>query len=140
MDEELISFSEILNHSSKNNIEVFNEHYEIEKEFFQNVNYLIDEDFKNELINVILEMEKSIQIDIDSSTKDSSYNETYSEIMKILNNPIKKKLICKICGQNNSCKCIKKPKPLFNSTKIVSSSDYKKCIYIARRVKVNVNL
>jgi hypothetical protein len=140
MDEELISFSEILYHSSKNNIEVFNEHYEIEKEFFQNVNYLIDEDFKSELINVILEMEKSIQIDIDSSTKDSSYNETYSEIMKILNNPIKKKLICKICGQNNSCKCIKKPKPLFNSTKIVSSSNYKKCIYIARRVKVNANL
>ena len=140
MDEELISFSEILYHSSKNNIEVFNEHYEIEKEFFQNVNYLIDEDFKNELINVILEMEKSIQIDIDSSTKDSSYNETYSEIMKILNNPIKKKLICKICGQNNSCKCIKKPKPLFNSTKIVSSSNYKKCIYIARRVKVKANL
>ena len=140
MDEELISFSEILYHSSKNNIEVFNEHYEIEKEFFQNVNFLIDEDFKSELINVILEMEKSIQIDIDSSTKDSSYNETYSEIMKILNNPIKKKLICKICGQNNSCKCIKKPKPLFNSTKIVSSSNYKKCIYIARRVKVNANL
>ena len=140
MDEELISFSEILYHSSKNNTEVFNEHYEIEKEFFQNVNYLIDEDFKSELINVILEMEKSIQIDIDSSTKDSSYNETYSEIMKILNNPIKKKLICKICGQNNSCKCIKKPKPLFNSTKIVSSSNYKKCIYIARRVKVNANL
>ena len=140
MDEELISFSEILYHSSKNNIEVFNEHYEIEKEFFQNVNYLIDEDFKSELINVILEMEKSIQIDIDSSTKDSSYNETYSEIMKILNNPIKKKLICKICGQNNSCKCIKKPKPLFNSTKIVSSSNYKKCIYIARRVKVKANL
>ena len=140
MDEELISFSEILYHSSKNNTEVFNEHYEIEKEFFQNVNYLIDEDFKSELINVILEMEKSIQIDIDSSTKDSSYNETYSEIMKILNNPIKKKLICKICGQNNSCKCIKKPKPLFNSTKIVSSSNYKKCIYIARRVKVKANL
>ena len=140
MNEDLISFSDIQNHSSKNNIEVFNEHYEIEKEFFQNVNYLIDEDFKSELINVILEMEKSIQIDIDSSTKDSSYNETYSEIMKILNNPIKKKLICKICGQNNSCKCIKKPKPLFNSTKIVSSSNYKKCIYIARRVKVNANL
>ena len=60
--------------------------------------------------------------------------------MKILNNPIKKKLICKICGQNNSCKCIKKPKPLFNSTKIVSSSNYKKCIYIARRVNVNANL
>ena len=83
MDEELISFSEILYHSSKNNIEVFNEHYEIEKEFFQNVNYLIDEDFKSELINVILEMEKSIQIDIDSSTKDSSDNEVYYFFFKI---------------------------------------------------------
>ncbi len=92
MDEELISFSEILYHSSKNNIEVFNEHYEIETEFFQNTNYMIDEDFKNELINIILEMEKSIQIDIDSSTKDSSDNETYSEIMKILNNPKKKRI------------------------------------------------
>ena len=140
MDEELISFSEILNDLSKSNLEIFDEHYKIEKEFFENVNYLIDEDFKNELINVILEMEKSIQIDIDSSTKDSSDNETYSEIMKILNNPKKKEFICNICGQKNSCRCIKRPKPLFNSTKIVSCSNYKNCIYIARRVKVKTNL
>ena len=139
MNEDLISFSDIQNHSSKNNIEVFNEHYEIETEFFQNTNYMIDEDFKNELINVILEMEKSIQIYVDSSTNDSSDNETYSEIMKILNNPIKKKQICNICGQKNSCRCIKKPKPLFNSNKIVNYTNYKKCIYIARRVKVKTN-
>ena len=139
MNEDLISFSDIQNHSSKNNIEVFNEHYEIEKEFFQNTNYMIDEDFKNELINVILEMEKSIQIYVDSSTNDSSDNEAYSEIMKILNNPIKKKQICNICGQKNSCRCIKKPKPLFNSNKIVNYTNYKKCIYIARRVKVKTN-
>ena len=139
MDEELISFSEILNDLSKSNLEIFDEHYKIEKEFFQNTNYMIDEDFKNELINVILEMEKSIQIYVDSSTNDSSDNETYSEIMKILNNPIKKKQICNICGQKNSCRCIKKPKPLFNSNKIVNYTNYKKCIYIARRVKVKTN-
>ena len=138
MDEELISFSEILKDLSKSNLEIFDEHYKIEKEFFENVNYLIDEDFKNELINVILEMEKSIQIDIDISTKDSSDNETVSEVIKILNEPIKKKFLCKIC-QKSYCSCIKKPKPIINYGKNVFKG-CKKSVYIARRVQIKTNL
>ncbi len=138
MNEDLISFSDIQNHSSKNNIEVFNEHYEIETEFFQNTNYMIDEDFKNELINIILEMEKSIQIDIDLSTKDSSDNEIVSEVIQILNEPIKKNFFCKRC-QKSYCTCIKKPKPLINYGKNVFKG-CKKSIYIARRVPVKTNL
>ena len=83
MNEDFNIFSQNLNKTIGNKIETFSEHYEIEKEFFQNTNYMIDEDFKNELINVILEMEKSIQIDIDSSTKDSSDNEVYYFFFKI---------------------------------------------------------
>ena len=138
MNEDFNIFSQNLNQTIENKIEPFSEHYEIEKEFFQNVNYLIDEDFKSELINVILEMEKSIQIDIDLSTKDSSDNETVSEVIKILNEPIKKKFLCKIC-QKSYCSCIKKPKPIINYGKNVFKG-CKKSVYIARRVPVKTNL
>ena len=49
----------------------------------------MEDDFKSEVITLILEMEKSIKIEIDSSTKDSSDNEAVSEVIKILNSPIK---------------------------------------------------
>ena len=138
MNEDFNTFSQNLNKTIGNKIETFSEHYETEKEFFQNINYIMEEDFQSESIELILEMEKSIQIDIDFSTKDSSDNETVSEVIQILNEPIKKKFFCKRC-QKNYCTCIKKPKPLLNYGKNVFKG-CKKSVYIARRVPVKTNL
>ena len=138
MNEDFNIFSQNLNQTIENKIEPFSEHYEIEKEFLQNINYIMEEEFQSDSIELILEMEKSIQIDIDISTKDSSDNETVSEVIKILNEPIKKKFLCKIC-QKSYCSCIKKPKPIINYGKNVFKG-CKKSVYIARRVPVKTNL
>jgi hypothetical protein len=138
MNEDFNIFSQNLNQTIENKIEPFSEHYEIEKEFLQNINYIMEEEFQSDSIELILEMEKSIQIDIDISTKDSSDNETVSEVIKILNEPIKKKFLCKIC-QKSYCSCIKKPKPIINYGKNVFKG-CKKSVYIARRVQIKTNL
>ena len=99
----------------------------------------MEDDFKSEVITLILEMEKSIKIEIDSSTKDSSDNEAVSEVIKILNSPIKTDFSCKKCYKE-ICSCIRKPKPVYNYGKVVINSKYKKPVYIARRVPLKTKV
>lgn len=125
MNEDDTSFSKnLLLISEEKKLEQFTEHYSIKNEFLENNNYLIEEDFKTELINMIFEMEKSNQIFIDS-TKDSS--DDISEIVQILNNPIKKYV-------NNNNNKIFKPRPVSNN--IGKGLFNKNKILIAKRVQV----
>ena len=125
MNEDYACFSNnLLLISEDQKLELLTNHYSIKDEFFQNNNYLIEEDFKTELINMIFEMEKSNQIFIDS-TKDSS--DDISEIVQILNNPIKKYV-------NNNNNKIFKPRPVSNN---IGKGLFNKIkILIAKRVQV----
>ena len=143
MEEDYSSFSKNILNSEINEkeIEKFPDHYNIEKEFYQNLNYNLDEDSKTEFINMIFEMDKSIQIFIDSSTRDSS--DDYSEIIEYINESKKKK-----CNFNNRFNkkemCndrIFKPKPLSNNISKGLFNCKKNCkILIAKRVPLKTSL
>ena len=143
MEEDYSSFSKNILNSEINEkeIEKFPDHYNIEKEFYQNLNYNLDEDSKTEFINMIFEMDKSIQIFIDSSTRDSS--DDYSEIIEYINESKKKK-----CNFNNRFNkkemCndrIFKPKPLSNNISKGLFNCKKNCkILIAKRVPLKSSL
>ncbi len=143
MEEDYSSFSKNILNSEINekDIEKFPDHYNIEKEFYQNLNYNLDEDSKTEFINMIFEMDKSIQIFIDSSTRDSS--DDYSEIIEYINESKKKK-----CNFNNRFNkkemCndrIFKPKPLSNNISKGLFNCKKNCkILIAKRVPLKSSL
>ena len=143
MEEDYSSFSKNILNSEINEkeIEKFPDHYNIEKEFYQNLNYNLDEDSKTEFINMIFEMDKSIQIFIDSSTRDSS--DDYSEIIEYINESKKKK-----CNFNNRFNkkemCndrIFKPKPLSNNIRKGLFNCKKNCkILIAKRVPLKTSL
>ena len=68
MDEDYSSFSSFTQNLSNNEekLEQFTDVYSLENEFFPSLNYNMEDDFKTESINIIIEMEKSIQIFIDS--------------------------------------------------------------------------
>ena len=141
MEEDYSSFSKNILNSEINEkeIEKFPDHYNIEKEFYQNLNYNLDEDSKTEFINMIFEMDKSIQIFIDSSTRDSSN----SEIMEYLNQSKKKECIInnrfnkkEMCNDR-----IFKPKPLSNNISKGLFNCKKNCkILIAKRVPLKTSL
>ncbi len=143
MEEDYSSFSKNILNSEINEkeIEKFPDHYNIENEFYQNFNYNLDEELKTELINMIFEMDKSIQIFIDSSTRDSS--DDYSEIIEYINESKKKK-----CNFNNRFNkkemCndrIFKPKPLSNNISKGLFNCKKNCkILIAKRVPLKSSL
>ena len=73
MNEDYSSFSTFTQNLSniKEKLENFTDEYSLENEFLPSINYNMEDDFKTESINIIIEMEKSIQIFIDS-TRDSS--------------------------------------------------------------------
>jgi hypothetical protein len=143
MEEDYSSFSKNIFNSEINEkeIEKFPDHYNIKNEFYQNVNYCLDEDLKTELINMIFEMDKSIQIFIESSTRDSSNN--FSEIMEYLNESTKKKCIINnkfnkkdLCNDK-----IFKPRPLSNNISKGLFNCKKNCkILIAKRVPLKSSL
>ena len=143
MEEDYSSFSKNILNSEINEkeIEKFPDHYNIENEFYQNFNYNLEEELKTELINMIFEMDKSIQIFIDSSTRDSS--DDYSEIIEYINESKKKK-----CNFNNRFNkkemCndrIFKPKPLSNNISKGLFNCKKNCkILIAKRVPLKTSL
>ena len=138
MDEDYSSFSSFTQNLSNNEekLEQFTDVYSLENEFFPSINYNMEDDFKTESINIIIEMEKSIQIFIDS-TRDSSENETYSEIMKILGQPLKNCIYNRFNTKDSSCNKIYKPRPLSNNIcKGLFNSNKKSKILIAKRVPV----
>ena len=135
MNEDYACFSNnLLLISEDQKLELLTDHYSIKHEFFENNNYLIEEDFKTELINMIFEMEKSIQIFINSSTKDSSGD--ISENMQFLNNPKKNCVNNRFNKVDNSDK-IYKPRPVSNNiSKRLFNSNKNFKILIAKRVQV----
>ncbi len=141
MEEDYSSFSKNILNSEINEkeIEKFPDHYNIENEFYQNFNYNLDEELKTELINMIFEMDKSIQIFIDSSTRDSSN----SEIMEYLNQSKKKEcIINNRFNKKDFCNAkILKPKPLSNNISKGLFNCKKNCkILIAKRVPLKTSL
>ena len=139
MNEDNVNFSQNLKSFQENIKEPFSEHYDPKKDYLNDSNFIMEDDFKSEVITLILEMEKSIKIEIDSSTKDSSDNEAVSEVIKILNSPINTDFSCKKCYKE-ICSCIRKPKPVYNYGKVVINSKYKQPVYIARRVPLKTKV
>jgi hypothetical protein len=138
MNEDYSSFSTFTQNLSniKEKLENFTDEYSLENEFLPSINYNMEDDFKTESINIIIEMEKSIQIFIDS-TRDSSDNETYSEIMDILSQPLKKCIYNRRNTKDYACNKIYKPRPLSNNIcKGLFNSNKKSKILIAKRVPV----